>query len=530
MTRSAALRVIAGRGAARGSVQLATVVLLPAWGAAEFGPFVAAIGTFGWLIYLVSGAEKALLTILPRTRVLHARYTGMLLARAATPLAVALLATAVLLPFGGRASLYATAAAFTAGQGLLSALAATHRIAGHPGRDTAAFLAFAGWVVILAGLAVVDALGPQSYLLALVAGLVVDSAVLALLIPAAPSRVRGGLSPRVNRRVVLLGLSDVADALSVSVLYVVLAAVATATEIATVYLVLLVSGLVSGLGVLLLRLAQPRFSLRLRGPGGQDGRRRARMISGRAAVVAATVLALAGIGLGTGVIGSSPLVIGAAALVELAVFGAVMYAVFLVENTNGVALSTTSAAASTGLAATVAAAGILIPMAHVVGALLALVAGLAAKAGFLCWRLPGGAVRRWRADYLRVVRSTFRTVPFYRERWALDGRTDPVVVPGRTGTDGGAVPIAEAVRRAADLVPLPGGSDAKPALGVLGGPRSCGHWHLDWRRVYARETPAGLAFTLLRQRSPRLVDIIPAEPVGSRLGVCPRHGTPVVEP
>ena len=56
-----ALRVIAGRGAARGFIQLATVVLLPAWGAAEFGPFVAALGTSGWLIYLVAGAEKAAL-------------------------------------------------------------------------------------------------------------------------------------------------------------------------------------------------------------------------------------------------------------------------------------------------------------------------------------------------------------------------------------------------------------------------------------------------------------------------------------
>jgi hypothetical protein len=139
-------------------------------------------------------------------------------------------------------------------------------------------------------------------------------------------------------------------------------------------------------------------------------------------------------------------------------------------------------------------------------------------------------LRLWRTDYLRVVRSTFRTVPFYRERWALDGRTDPVVVPGKTGIHGGAVPIADAIRRAADLVPLAGGDPGTvPTLGFLGRPGSCGRWHLDWLRVYARETEAGLAFTLLRQRSPRLVDILAAEPVGFRLGICPRHGTPVVD-
>jgi hypothetical protein len=398
LARHPALRVIAGRGTARGCVQLATVVLLPAWGAEEFGPFVAAIGTFGWLIYLVSGAEKAALTILPRTTVLHAQFTRMLLGRAAAPLAVALAATAVLLPFGGRPSLYAAAATFTAGQGLLSAQAATHRVGGHPGRDTAAFLALAGWVVAMAGLALAHVLDPRGYLLALVAGLIVDSAVLALLVPAVrgPVRIRRSrrLSAVVNRRTVLLGLSDVADALSVSALYVMLAAVATATEIATVYLVLLVSGLVNGFAVLLLRLAQPRFSLRLRGPGGRDGRRRARAISGRAATAAAATIALAVAGFGTGAIGPSPALIGAAAVIELTVFCAVMYAVFLVENTNGVALSTTSSAAVTGLLATIAAAGFLVPMAHVVGALLALVAGLAAKAGLLCWRLPSAAGSR----------------------------------------------------------------------------------------------------------------------------------------
>jgi hypothetical protein len=146
--------------------------------------------------------------------------------------------------------------------------------------------------------------------------------------------------------------------------------------------------------VLLLRLAQPRFSLRLRGPGGWDGRRRAKVISGRAATAAGATIALAVAGFGTGAIRPSPALVGAAAVIELTVFCAVMYAVFLVENTNGVALSTTSSAAVTGLLATIVAAGFLVPMAHVVGALLALVAGLAAKAGLLCWRLPGEARSR----------------------------------------------------------------------------------------------------------------------------------------
>jgi hypothetical protein len=140
--------------------------------------------------------------------------------------------------------------------------------------------------------------------------------------------------------------------------------------------------------------------------------------------------------------------------------------------------------------------------------------------------------RLWRAAYLRQVRSAFRTVPLYRERWALDGRTDPVLVPGRTGTNGGAIEAKEAWRRAADLVPLSGGrvhggDDLRERLlGGLTERRSCGWSHVDWRRVYVRATDAGLAVTLLWQRSPRLVDLLVG--VDGRVGTCPRHGTPVV--
>lgn len=240
--------------------------------------------------------------------------------------------------------------------------------------------------------------------------------------------------------------------------------------------------------------------------------------------------------------------------------------------------------------------------------------------------------RLWRAAYRRAVTAAFRTVPLYRERWALDGRTDPVLVPGRTGVDGGAVPAAEARRRLDDLVPLAGGSrevdplrglgpviamdrlvgrgdlvvvldddrsgelsrlpvgvrgrvcrvnglgalndtrrraavvvgsaeqlgrlpdeprarlrivprvglaDLTDAvgdrgllhdhqLGFVGALRRCGAWHLDWRRVYARETDAGLAMTLLWQRSPCFVDVLVGGGVKGVVAGCPTHGTPVV--
>lgn len=248
----------------------------------------------------------------------------------------------------------------------------------------------------------------------------------------------------------------------------------------------------------------------------------------------------------------------------------------------------------------------------------------------------------WRTAYRRAVRDAFATVPLYRERWALDGRTDPVLVPGKLGTDGGAVGAAEIARRLADLVPIGGGerqpdpvrglgpvlpphgertlvvvldtastrppadlrpgargcvvdpghlsadldsavaaevsrllrtdgtvlavgtdenlarfTDTLPAgdgarvrrvpvrtldrlgdgphgvlhdplLGYLGSLGDCGAWHVDWRRVYVRETSAGLAFTVLHQRSPRLVDVLAGGGVPGTVSYCARHATPVV--
>jgi len=237
----------------------------------------------------------------------------------------------------------------------------------------------------------------------------------------------------------------------------------------------------------------------------------------------------------------------------------------------------------------------------------------------------------WRAAYRRVVRTTFATVPRYRYQWATEGRSDPTLVPGRTGVHGGAVHPDDAERAAVDLVPLAGGPaepdparglgpvlgrlpagtlvlvvggaaptdlpervrgravdpDAAPnvlaaavdgtgpvlavgtdedldrlagalpapaadrlrrrplrtldrldggpyglihdrMLGYLGAFGGCGRWHLDWPRVYARETDGGLAITLLRQRSPRLVDVLVGGGVRGRVEPCPRHGTPVV--
>lgn len=79
------------------------------------------------------------------------------------------------------------------------------------------------------------------------------------------------------------------------------------------------------------------------------------------------------------------------------------------------------------------------------------------------------ATRWWHAAYLRGVSSAFATVPLYRETWALRGRTDPVLVPGKTGSNGGALPADEVRRRLVDTAPLAGGSTEPDATRGLAG-------------------------------------------------------------
>lgn len=236
--------------------------------------------------------------------------------------------------------------------------------------------------------------------------------------------------------------------------------------------------------------------------------------------------------------------------------------------------------------------------------------------------------RRWEGAYTRVVRSSFNTVPFYRERWALADR-DPVAavevekrpddlapigggslavdphrglghllrqggllgagtlvgvlgdvppparIPGvrrarlvaltstdclpepidrrlirldsleRLASEGrrvaivaaaddlpeldGAVGIPSyAVRRRLPADPEPGALLSDRLLGHLAVLLRCGRWHLDWRRVYARNSVTGAAFTLLRQGSPRMVDVIPVPGSPLQINTCPKHASPVV--
>lgn len=69
----------------------------------------------------------------------------------------------------------------------------------------------------------------------------------------------------------------------------------------------------------------------------------------------------------------------------------------------------------------------------------------------------------------------------------------------------------------------------EPRLGYLGAlVPGCGSFHLDWRRVHARDRDGALALSLIRQRRPTLLDIMPSGADAVTVDECSRHGSPVL--
>jgi hypothetical protein len=545
--------LLAGRGAFRAANQLTPLLLAVAWGPVQFGEYAGAVGLASWIMYVAFSGEKAVLKVVPRAARIGPRVSRLTLALAATPVVAVLAATAVTLLIGPRTAaidLLLLAALISSGIGLLQVVAALHRLRGAPGHDGLAFLSLAALTVATTLTTVHLGWSPRGQIggvgLAVLMVLIVMLARLpqGTLTPAARPAPTHRIAGRFLRACVLLGLPELLGSVSVAVCYLILALTTSPAENARFYLAMVVSGVCSAGVVYLLRLGQPAMSVRLRGPAAATGRRHARRLLG--AAIAAW--AFASVALAVAFVTASPaaksssLLLAAVTGVEIPLFAMVSFAGFILENTDGRALLVTSRAAVGGLVATALAAAVLVPAIGASGAMGALVCSQGAVAigmlvGLYRQHPVGTPMRlgrfgfrreRWNRAYARVVRSSFATVPFYRERWALSGRPGAVVTPEEIQTRGEDLePIAGArPRDRGRSVPEHAGTLRDPLLGELAMTLSCGQWHVDWPRVYARQTPSGVAFTLLRQRSPRLVDIV-VDP-SLRLSACPRHGSPVV--
>jgi hypothetical protein len=183
----------------------------------------------------------------------------------------------------------------------------------------------------------------------------------------------------------LLGVSDLFDALTFLVVYLVLAASGQSTQSGRLYLALLPATAIAQVAIYLLRLAQPATSRRLRGGGGDAGRARALMLLrlgerlGLGFAVGFTGLLL--VPVARAWLRSAGLVpLGALVGVALVLFLTVMYGGFLLENTNDRALAATSSGALSGLLAAIGLAAVLVPALGAVGGLATLALAMPVKA------------------------------------------------------------------------------------------------------------------------------------------------------
>ena len=275
------LSLLAGRGAFRLAFQAANLSLLAVWGSAVFGPYAAALGTMVWLVFVGSAVEKAVLKTMPRARLARADLARAGLVLAAVPLVVtlaALLPATVLAP-GSRTVLYLLAATWNTATGLLFLLAALHRLDGRPVGDSRTF--FVLGLCIAASLAAgwSFGFGPNRQLA------MMDAVALALLVTTTrglpgPWRAVRRLPRRravvriLARTTWLLGVYDLAAAVSVSMLYLVLTLTGRGAQADLLFLALLGSGVAGSLLLYLLRVAAPGASARLRGAVGAAAGRR----------------------------------------------------------------------------------------------------------------------------------------------------------------------------------------------------------------------------------------------------------------
>jgi hypothetical protein len=374
--------LLTGRGAFRVTSQLATLLLIPVWGATTFSQYANAVGVCSWMLYLSAGAEKAALKLVPRSRRLTANLVRIVLAVSATPLALVLIAFA-LTPAGSPGRLYLAAAGWAIATGLLMLVAGLHRLCDRARNDAAIFLTLTMAVLGAVGLTWWIDLDPVALLtgLTLTATSLAVGFIFALPRPWLTSTSGRRLGRVVLRSIGLLGAADVLTALSGAACYAALALAGRTEESGSLYVALMICASFGGLLAYLLRVAQPRQSLRQRGGGSAYGRvqavryLRVSVLTGVALTVALPVAML----LGTPRTAMLVLLV----LVEIPVYAAMSYAVWLLENTDGRILSLTSTSAAAGLVTCAALSALLVPAWGAVGALAALVLSFATQATVL---------------------------------------------------------------------------------------------------------------------------------------------------
>jgi hypothetical protein len=295
----ALVSLLAGRGLCRFVQYGSTLLLLSAWGTDEYAVFAGALGSFGWLTALISsGPEKAALKLLPRARRTYPDlYRAFLvIAVLSLPAAAAFGVAAAVGAWSQPTLIYFGTAAVAVSIGCNLLLVGLARVRGWLRRDPVNHVALSGTFGLLAAAAVAG-LGPVGYLTGLVAALTVLNADLLRRLGRPSLRIRR--RPRLLRQlagtVALMGGAEVTSTAVTSVLFLELSLTRWSRQAAVLFPLLLVWSAGANLFAYLLRVYQPRTSLRLAGRGVHAGRREALRYAPAALALAAAYLLTAGL-------------------------------------------------------------------------------------------------------------------------------------------------------------------------------------------------------------------------------------------
>ncbi|MCR3721671.1 MULTISPECIES: hypothetical protein [Prauserella salsuginis group] len=396
--RSMMLRLLLGRGSFRASVQVMQVALAVVWGTVAYGPFANALGACAWLVFLPNAAEKSALRLAPRVRATRATVAALAVRFAAAPVlafATGLIVTVVVAPESALLP-YLAAACWHTCSGMLMTVAGLHRLRGRAALDAWAFTAGAVLVLAVTLSTWLAEWSPRTVLLVLPAGLAAVALVAVGLLPRDWRRPE----PLRRRRFVLaygrttwlLGVPELLDALTVAVVFFVLAAVGRVSDSGPFYLAMLAAGAFCSIVRYQFRIHQPGVSLRQRGAGAVVARAKAMAIL-RAVVVGGAAFAVLfsaallvptsrdALLADTGIAMWAAL--GVLTAVEIVTAIAVMYGIFLIENTGGPLLGVSLRGALCRLLATTVGALCLVPPLGAAGGFAAVVFALSAEAAAL---------------------------------------------------------------------------------------------------------------------------------------------------
>lgn len=385
--------LLAGRASYRLVLLATTVALLPVWGEERYGTFAAAMAAFSWLTALVfTGPEKALLKLLPRSpRIGPDVIAGLVAVLWWLPLP---LASAFVLVWAGGAStaaVYVGVATMHLSVGCTMLLVGLHRATGRPRADSATFLTMSVAQVLLLGGAVAGHVLPVGYVAAVV--------LLQLGLNVALSVALGRPSLRIRRRprfvgrlvvtALLLSGTDQFLYLSTAVVFLLLQGTGHAGQVGRLYVASLVVSVAVNLMLYVLRVFAPRTSLLLAGRSAAVGRARAARLAAVVTGVQAAWLVAAGLAVWLAGIAAMtepvPQMVVWAVLLATGAPGLalLLWANYLLENTDATAPRVVAAAAVAGLLTVVVSGVLLIPPFGGVGVIIATTGGQVAYAAVL---------------------------------------------------------------------------------------------------------------------------------------------------